>query len=245
MKSAKKEWKGSAVVFAVVCAMILLGVTAAGAWDHHPRILPVQEEYYGKTYSEWAIEWWTWVLSFPEDSSPLFDKTGEFCAEGQKGPVWFLASTLGFSGGANPPMVRTCTVPFGKALFFPIINSVLLENVTNGNPDPEPQMRAYVECSVPTELAAEIDGVSVNGLYEYYEHSPIFDMKLPANNYLDTAPLFVPRNVDQGYYLFVRPLPPGKHTIHWMATWTCPFSTSAFSEDITYNLTIKGWDGWH
>ena len=38
---------------------------------------------------------------------------------GQSGSVWFLAGIFG--GGSA---TRTCAVPAGKALYFPVLNSV-------------------------------------------------------------------------------------------------------------------------
>ena len=39
----------------------------------------------------------------------------------QSGPVWFLADTYG-----TKRTIRTCTVPRGKHLFFPLINYVVM-----------------------------------------------------------------------------------------------------------------------
>ena len=99
MKSVRKDWKGFATLIAVICGIIMLGVTIAGAWDCHTQILPMQKEYYGKTYSEWAVKWWQWAIGTPASTNPIFDVTGEFCASGQKGPVWFLATTLANNPG--------------------------------------------------------------------------------------------------------------------------------------------------
>ncbi len=45
--------------------------------------------------------------------------TGEHCAEGQSGPVWFLAGTTTNIHWAK----RRCIIPMGKAILFPIIVS--------------------------------------------------------------------------------------------------------------------------
>jgi hypothetical protein len=41
-------------------------------------------------------------------------------------------------------------------------------------------------------------------------------------------------SAEQGYYIFLNPLPPGNHTIHWVASGC----TQGGSQDITYNLTV-------
>jgi hypothetical protein len=64
-----------------------------------------------------AAQFVQWSLSIPTDVNPVLDQTGEFCMVGQQGPVWFLAGT--FFGGT---VTRSCTVPEGTTLFFPVIN---------------------------------------------------------------------------------------------------------------------------
>jgi hypothetical protein len=48
---------------------------------------------YGLTYGEWTAKWWQWAYSIPSDVHPAYDDNGKYCAEGQSGPVWFLAGT--------------------------------------------------------------------------------------------------------------------------------------------------------
>src|SRR5262245_20854043 len=79
---------------------------------------------FGKKLREWSAEWWQFVLSIPASENPLLDDTGQKCAVGQRGPVWFLVGTTG------GPVTRACSLPEGKALFFPVLNLVDF-NVTN------------------------------------------------------------------------------------------------------------------
>jgi len=238
MKSTMWKGRGLPAVIALVCGIIIAGVSIAGAWNWEPQILPMQEKYYGKTYSEWAAKWWQWTIGTPADINPNLDN-GD-CTVGQKGPVWFLATTL----GKNPGVERKCTIPLGIALFFPLINASYAAFVT----DPPEQktdayLRSIIDCGIPEVLTAEIDGVSVKNLYQYYEHSPFFKVKVPYPNIYNVPEGLIPQDlldpvVDQGYYLFVEPLPPGQHTIHWKATWTCPWQKDPFTEDITYDLRV-------
>jgi hypothetical protein len=63
-----------------------------------------------------AAQWAQWSLSIPFDVNPVVnDETGALCMVGQQGPVWFLA------GNAT---MRSCTVPEGTSLFFPVINGL-------------------------------------------------------------------------------------------------------------------------
>jgi hypothetical protein len=70
---------------------------------------------YNFTYGEWTARWWQWGYSIPKNINPAYDNTGKDCAQGQSGPVWFLAGTYGH------PVERVCTVLVGKAILFPIL----------------------------------------------------------------------------------------------------------------------------
>lgn len=80
-------------------------------------VVPRNKKTAGKSYTQWSNSWWQWVDSIPASVSPLPDGTGANCAQNQSGPVWYLA---GSSDGVSH--VRTCTVPAGKSIFFPLAN---------------------------------------------------------------------------------------------------------------------------
>src|SRR5579884_1628590 len=104
----------------VVVAMALLGTPAAFAFSNpNPGVFPPGSHPYGRTYEQWSNAWWQWALSIPTNVNPLLDTTGANCQQGQSGKVWFLAGTLGGS-----PVVRKCTIPAGKAIFFPVLNTI-------------------------------------------------------------------------------------------------------------------------
>jgi hypothetical protein len=151
--------------------------------------------------------------------------------------VWFLAGTL--SGG---PVTRTCAVPTGTFLFFPIVNSVYGAFLTD--PDDtrtEAFVRAQTECVVGAEVHAEVDGVPVNDPAQYLERSSLFITHFPADNVFGVTPADVPGmtldpTVDTGYYLYLNPLPPGTHTLHFSSapgTGTC-----VLGQDVTYTLNV-------
>ena len=81
----------------------------------NPGILPPQSNPYGTTYGEWSAKWWQWAMAMPFDHSPLAETAD--CSEGQSGPVWFLGGSF-----VSAEAVRNCTVPAGKAIFFPVLN---------------------------------------------------------------------------------------------------------------------------
>ena len=61
--------------------------------------------------------WWLWAGSFGRSDSPVQDSTGARCAARRARSG--LAGTTG--------TLRSCTVPSGKYLFFPLINYVVMQ----------------------------------------------------------------------------------------------------------------------
>ena len=92
--------------------------------------------------SELTAEWRQWAYSIPTGQNPQEDPTGQYCMVGQRGSVWFLSGV--FLGGT---VTRTCSVPEGVTLFFPVINSdqINAPNVCGQGPENAKvkDMRAY------------------------------------------------------------------------------------------------------
>lgn len=208
------------------------GIMANGGNQGNLKVMPPQSHAFGKTYAQWSAQWWQWALSLPVDQNPFFDETG--CANGangQSGPVWFLTGVISVSGTA----VRDCTVPTGKALFFPIINtecSTLEPPPFHG--DNEAELRACATGVAFDDVFAEIDGVPVQNLDRYLVQSPLFIFTVPENNALG-VPAGTGESVANGVYLMLHPLSAGEHVIHFGGT----YPSFAFSLDITYHLTVK------
>lgn len=204
--------------------------------NSNPGIAPIESHPHGKTYSDWAAAWWKWVLQIPASDNPLLNNGA--CNVGQVGRVWFLS-------GSFVPLTepRTCTVPTGTSLFFPVIN---LGGFAFLNDPPEKRtekfLRSEATCDV-TQLDVEIDGVPVNQPAQYFEQSPLFDVQLPADNVYgltenDAPQLLLSPSVDAGYYLFLHPLPPGQHTIQWSAQCHAPVGDFDLQQNVTYEITV-------
>ena len=230
------------VALAALAAAASLAIAAGPAvadhghgGDHHaPKVFGPEAEPYGRSYSEWAATWWTWALARPVARSPIADTTGAFCADGQHGHIWFLAGSFGQT------VTRRCTIPPGRALVFPIVNSAWI----GFNDPPEMQTEAFIRsqatrASTATDLMASIDGDRVRDLHRYFERSTIFESVVPADNPFELPGGFVTGpNVDSGYYLVVRPLKQGRHTIRFSAKMPPRGSSLAFALDVTYHLTV-------
>jgi len=207
-----------------------------------PQIAPIHTKPAGQTYGRWAADWWEWALGIPTAVNPLADATGEHCAQRQVDSAWFLAGSF-----STEPVVRSCEIPAGRALFFPLINSIY-GAFLNDPPDTRTEefVRAASSCTQPAQIAVSIDGFRVPQPTRFFTGpagslSPLFNAQLPPDNVFGVDESVVPELVlspsgEQGYYLFVYPLGVGDHVIHWEASGCLP----GFGQDITYELAVVG-----
>jgi hypothetical protein len=183
--------------------------------------------YYGASYGEWSARWWQWAFSIPAAVNPLLDPSGGNCGQRQYDDVWFLAGNF---GGTT---VRSCTIPFGKPIFFPVINQVAyLPKASETLMDLRQQNAASID-SV-TSKSCTLDGVPVN---MYRARSPSFSVLMPPQGIFAPGRLSPPAQKDtlvaDGYWVLLPALTPGKHTLKFQA------GIPGFSLNITYNLTVS------
>lgn len=237
------------IVFLVVglFGVAAFPVTSSATGWRGPVVAPIWTTPKGQTYGRWAAEWWQWALGVPAEVNPVLDTTGEHCAQRQVDDVWFLAGSFG-----PEPIVRDCEVPAGKSLFFPLVN-----NFYGAFLDDPPEtrteefVREQARCTEPAIISAFIDGRKVRKPRRYFtgrpygSESPIFNVQLSPGNLFgagvnDIPELLLSPSAEQGYYLFVRRLSPGAHTIQWTAT-----GCRGNVQDITYILKVlDDDDGW-
>lgn len=208
-----------------------------------PLIAPIDTQPEGQTYGRWAAQWWQWALGVPADVNPVLDATGANCAQRQVDEVWFLAGSFG-----PDPVNRNCEVPAGKSLFFPLINNGYLAFL-NDPPETRTEefIRAAGSCTLPVQISVWIDGFRVPNPTRFFtgasgSQSPFFTVQMPPGNLFTDDVTVIPQLVlspgaEQGYYLFVKPLRTGPHTIRWIASGCTPVNPA---QDITYHLTVLG-----
>lgn len=175
--------------------------------DSSEQLFPPTSRPYGISFSEWSIRWWRWLLSIPKDINPINDNTGEFNRQWQNDPkVWFLAGTFGGS------TIRKCTIPYGKAILFPIINyeaSFADEPLLTERHQLENKCKQEIDNI--GKLYCNLDGIDIN-LSEYRIHSEAFEIDLPVDNCLLVKAGHTLMASD-GYWLFLHPLARGTHVI--------------------------------
>lgn len=171
-----------------------------------PALVPPGEAVAGRSQASWSEIWWQWAWSFRLDESPVADATGARCASRQSGEVFFLAGSFG-----TRRTVRTCTVPRGQHLFFPLIN-VLAPPSDSGAGDCLQAMRtAAGRTAQPAALLLAVDGQRFEAL-ETHRQATIGCFDLGA---LNIPPVRLWPAAANGFYAMLRPLPPGRHTVEF------------------------------
>ena len=242
------------VIVAVVLGLGLAGLTVPTVMaNDNPEVKVIAPDSvaFGKTYSEWSAAWWQWTFSIPVANHPLFDK-GD-CSIGQSGPVWFLGGKFCQTGQiCSGSATRSCSIPAGKALFFPILNveDSAPEEPAFGCGDSMPpllggtiaEMRQCAESFLAGihNLKAEVDGKSIRNLQrDFRVRSVEFEVTWPDDNVLSAigeGPFVAGKYspvVDDGIYIMLPPLSVGNHTVHFQGSFP-----NGFTENITYNLVV-------
>lgn len=186
----------------------------------------------GDSFRELSAQWWQWAHSIPAGANPLLDTTGAKCMVGQRGPLWFLAGAT-----TGSPTARSCTVPQGTTLFFPVLNYSWINTTECGEPVYTiAEMRALVapEIAGATGLAVVLDGVPLTGFRRV--RSEAFSSVFPKRNLYGAECIVAGkpyRSVDDGYYMKLRGLTAGTHVLNIRGT-----SLTGFVVDVTYTLNV-------
>ena len=107
-----RAFRISAVAFIACMAVTLAasGVSPSRAQTATPAAaslaLPPDATVGGLGLADWVVRSQQWLLSFPSAINPAFDLTGERCAYGQSGPVFFLLQSPADRSVRNHPAWR-------------------------------------------------------------------------------------------------------------------------------------------
>lgn len=176
-----------------------------------------EESVCGLSQGEWSWRYWEWSKSFPKEQNPADDQTGSICMKNQSGTVFMLTGS-----SKGKPVTRSGEVPSGKYIFIPVLVSLAEDKQFN--------------CK---SLTSAIDKMSeeISSLYVEIDHQKITDMKSFRQKIgcylLDT---YSGKNfaASDGYWVMLKPLALGKHSIRFGGRFS-----DGFSQDVLYELTVK------
>jgi hypothetical protein len=229
MDRRRKKMTVRAIHFRVImllCASIFLAIAPlADAHAASKKPLPPQSNAHGASLSERAAEWGRWATAISPEAHPLLEGP---CATGQSGKVWFLGGSF-----VSNVVERSCTVPSGTALFFPVVNNSYLAYPEDPEYDDDEAIRSIAQDAELSRVRAAINGRSVGSLQAYEVTSPVFEVAEPLLLQGLGIDVRNVRGATYGIYLLIPPLPVGQHVL------TFGGSVGSWEQDITYHLTVK------
>lgn len=175
---------------------------------------------YGKSYGNWTVEWWRWVLAIPKPVNPVMDQTGRYFNINQpENDVIFLAGKFADSTREFP--YRVCRIPCEKSILFPVVNCE-----SNSLESPELKTNQDViervnsdENSI-VEKRCIVDGVTIPT--QRVKSDPmLFKLYLDKDNLFGVEGGGTTYASADGYWVFLKSLPKGKHKVSFQGS--CEF----------------------
>ena len=199
--------------------VLTLTLLLAMTFPAQAQLIPPAKTIAGATQEEWSKRWWHWATSFDDEDSPVADTDGRLCASGQSGPVWFLAGTYG-----TKRTVRSCRLPAGKTLFFPLINFIAFPPEDEREACASLMLRAEALTDAPAALVLELNGKRFDSLAAHRQATKGCFLVSPD----DDAPA-----AGNGYYVALGPLKRGRYTLNFGAI------LPSMSQAVTYTLDVR------
>ena len=207
-----------------------------------------------------GAKWWQWALEIPTPINPLVDANP--CNVNQHGYFFFIggvftvtdtsgtsessnvfqtrnaghSSDTSVSSDTNDHIERTCTIPKGKAIFFPVYNAIqTFGPEPSGPPATVQEAIQIVKESVnqATNLKASVDGTNIKVDSKLRSLTRIFEFTLPENNLFGTDVLGPYTAISDGYWVALKPLKVGNHEISISA------NHPSGNIDITYHIKVQ------
>jgi hypothetical protein len=196
----------------LVATALLLSASAPLLADNGAKVVDPDKRYHGKTYAEWSARATAFELEHPLAGHPALDTPDFDVRSGQHGKVWFLGAPL-------DTHERSITVPAGKALFVILLNvecSSLeaADSGFHGGTAAEQRACAKFWADHIVNVFCTIDGEEVEDIGDFRVASPQFEFDAPTP-WIFGATGGHGTSVADGYYVMLRPLGQGAHTIHF------------------------------
>jgi hypothetical protein len=183
------------------------------------QIVPHNATFQDKTYSQWEVSFWQWALAIPLPAKPsdlphpFADCTRPISA-GQTGNVWYWSAP----DIPNETCNQSATIiPAGTAIFLSMLDveASSLDAFPFFATMADAQRHIAIEFTNDIrDLFCTIDGVPVVNVTAYRTLTDQFSFFAPTPWIFNTTG-GNGTAVGDGYFLILKPLPAGPHTIHY------------------------------
>ena len=131
----------------------------------------------------------------------------------------------------------SCKIPQDKAIFFPILTGecdYLTEPTIKTDSE---LLKCAMSVNEGGEVKVTMDESSLKILEKYRVQSPLFNLTIPPDTAFEGA-TGKTKEIADGYYVFLEPLSPGKHTIHFSGSVVDnpTVGTTGYATAVTYNV---------
>jgi hypothetical protein len=242
----------------IMSLTVILVLNFAQAQGSNPYTFPVNSSPYGISYKNWTAKWAAWQDGIPNSYNWNFKDTPgvnyipKDCSYMQdpSSPVFFLP-WVGKELGTY--VTVTCIVPHNKAILISV------DSGTGDYSDPSVKLKTPSELirletesnKYPNEFHATLDGRPLDLINDEVHKvtSDLYNLTLPKDN-LWGEPEGPDKAITQGWWLMLKPLPTGEHTVHYNTGYGNSKSNPAnippgqgnpkgYIQDVTYHLVVK------
>ena len=214
-------------------SLIIAVAAASGVRASTPVALGPSDSVENVSMPTWTILWWHWAFSMDQRLSPIRDRTGERCALNQSGPVWYLTGGFGVDS-----VIRYCTVPANRHLFFPVVNLLIAPSENEPITCAEAQKKASFDRVDFLNFWVRVNDVDMRDAVMLVSSPDCFDVmaRMPK---IYKAPMVFPA-ATSGFWVMMEPLPEGKHVIQFGAQDTRGGKPNdGIIQAVVYVLTVE------
>ena len=199
-----------------------MGAASAPAQTGAVQVAPPKSAIDGLSQSYWVRKYYEWARSFEKGRKPSADTTGDLCAAKQSGPVWFLTGSE-----STDPVVRSCVVPADVHVMVPILNT--LAQPTGKAVRCESLLSTLAQFNADvSDLRLKVDGVALQSVTLFRAGSGCFELNDVGQGKKGMA-------AGDGYWVFLKPLPPGQHDLEFGGKYLA----DGFTQNCKYRITVK------
>ncbi len=180
-------------------------------------------------YKDWVANWWNWWISVPKSKVDNF----QGCVLGESNNTILLMNPVAGE------ITNHCTISSEHPI---VLTSLTGECDTGTNQTKLLDYPELLTCAIksdqsPVNMGVTIDGISLDNLSKYEIKNEHFTINIPPDNWYQTDP-GVFKAAGHGYFVFLKPLTVGTHTIEYSVHLVTDEVANDFAGHITYFLTI-------